>query len=364
MSCPARPALARPAPRRRPALAAAPLVAVLGAAPPAAAQGAGPFARMGMGARSLAFPAQTADLSGAASPYLNPALAPFQPSQAVELSAGLLRFDREWQAVQVGAPLQPRSGFAAGVVHGGVSNIDGRDASGRPVDAPTADGTYSADEYAFFVAFGTRFSEAVSAGLGLRLYRTELLQGVRAPTAIGLSAGLAARPTERLAVGLAVDDLFARYEWNEDGPVRASATDYFPVRVRGGAAYGLGARGDGRPRAVLAAEAELAVQPAETVRPAPVRLVGTTVAAADTTLDLRLADVVGRLGAELWLTDEFAVRAGVDRVGAGAAGELRPGAGFGLRQRFGELDARVDYAAVLEPFGTGLMHMATVRLGL
>ena len=347
-----------------PALAAFALAALACAAPPAASQGAAPFSRMGMGARSLALPAQVADLSGYASPYLNPALAPFQPSQAVELSAGLLSFDREWQAVQVGAPLQPRSGFASGVVHGGVSNIDGRDASGRPIDAPTADGTYASDEYAFFVAFGTRFSDAVSAGLGLRLYRTELLQGVRPPTAIGLSAGVTARPTARLALGLALDDLFARYEYNEDGPVTASATDYFPVRVRGGAAYGLGTRGDGRSRATLSAEVELAVQPAETVRPAGVRVSGVSVAAPDTTLDLRLADVVGRLGGEVWLTDEFAVRAGVDRVGAGAAGELRPAAGFGLQQRFGELDARIDYTAVLEPFGTGLLHMATVRLGL
>ncbi|MDT7856188.1 hypothetical protein RQM47_06020 [Rubrivirga sp. S365] len=350
----------------RPALAALAALAllVLLAAPPAAAQGAGPFSRMGMGARSLAFPAQVADLSGYGSPYLNPALAPFQPSQAVELSAGILRFDREWQAVQVGSPLRPRSGFAGGVVHGGVSNIDGRDASGQPIDAPTADGTYASDEYAFFVAFGTRFSDAVSAGLGLRLYRTQLLEGVRAPTAIGVSAGVTARPSERLALGLAVDDLFARYEWNESGPVSASATDYFPVRVRGGAAYGLGSRGDGRPRATVSAEVEVSVQPAESVRPAPAGVTDLSVTERTETLDYRLADVVGRAGGEVWITDEFAVRAGVDRVGAGEAGELRPGAGFGLQQRFGELDARIDYAAVLEPFGTGLMHMATVRLGL
>ena len=356
--------MSRPARRPRPALGLLAALAVL-SAPPAAAQGAAPFSRMGMGARSLALPSQVADLSGYASPYLNPALAPFQPSQGVEFSAGLLSFDREWQAVQVGSPLQPRSGFAGGVLHGGVSNIDGRDASGRPIDAPTADGTYSADEYAFFVAFGTRLSDAVSAGLGLRLYRTELLQDVRPPTAIGVSAGLTARPSDRIALGLAVDDLFARYEYNEDdGAFAASATDYFPVRVRGGGAYGLGSRGDGAPRATVSAEVELAVQRAESVGPGGAVVSGTDVAERTATLDYRLADVVGRVGAEVWLTDGFAARAGLDRVGAGEAGELRPGAGFGLEQRFGELDARIDYTAVLEPFGTGVMHMATVRLGL
>lgn len=334
------------------------------AAAPAGAQGAGAFSRMGLGARSLALPSQVADLSGHASPYLNPALAPFQPAQGVELSAGLLSFDRTWEAVQVAAPLRPASGFAGGVVHGGVDNIDGRDASGYPVDAPTADGTYSADEYAFFAAFGTRFSDAVSAGLGLRLYRTRLLEDVQAPTAIGVSAGLTARLSPRLAAGIAVDDLFARYEWNESGPVSASETDYFPVRVRAGGAYGVGAFESGRPRGVLLAEVEWSVQPAEATRPGGVETIGTEPSAREARLDLTLADVQARAGGELWLTEAFAARVGIDRVGAGEAGELRPSAGFGLQQRFEELDVRVDYAAVLEPFGTGIMHMATVRLGL
>ena len=338
------------------------LLLALFLAAPASGQGAGVFARMGMGARSLGLPSQVADLSGRASPYLNPALAPFQPSQGVEISAGLLAFDRTWEGVQIATPLQPRSGFAAGVVHGGVDNIDGRDASGYPIEARTADGTYATEEYAFFAAFGTRFSEAVSAGVGMRLYRTELLAGVRAPTAIGVSAGLTARLSDRLAAGLVVDDLFARYEWNSAGT--ASATDYFPVRLRGGAAYTLGALPDGRPRVLLAAEAEAAFQPAETVRPSGVEVLGAGVVARDTTLEVRLGEVQGRLGAEVWVVEALAVRLGVDRVGAGDVGELRPSAGFGLQQRIGELDTRIDYAAVLEPFGTGVMHMATVRLGL
>lgn len=341
---------------------AAVLALVLVAASSASGQGAGVFARMGLGARSLGLPSQVADLSGRASPYLNPALAPFQPSQGVELSAGLLAFDRTWESVQVAAPLQPRSGFAAGVVHGGVENIDGRDASGAPVDARTADGTYATDEYAFFAAFGTRFSEAVSAGVGLRLYRNQLLRDVRAPTAIGVSAGIAARLSPHMAVGLTVDDLFARYEWSASGT--ASATDYFPVRLRGGGAYALGTMPDGRARVRFAAEVEAAFQPAETTRPSGVQVIGASPVARDTTIEVRLGDVQGRLGAEVWLAEPIAVRLGLDRIGAGATGELRPSAGFGLQQRFGELDTWIDYTAVLEPFGTGVMHVATVRLGL
>ena len=269
------------------------LVLLAASAASASAQGTGVFARMGMGARSLALPSQLADRSGLASPYLNPALAPFQPAQGVELSAGLLTFDRTWEAIQVAAPLRPRSGFAAGVVHGGVDNIDGRDASGQPIDAPTADGTYATDEYAFFVTFGTQLSDAVSAGVGFRLYRTDLFAGVQAPTAIGVSAGVSARLSPRLSAGLIVDDLFARYEYSSAGSVSASATDYFPIRLRGGPAYAFGARTDGRPRALVAAEVELALQPAETTRPSGVQVIGTAPVARDTTLDLRLAETQG-----------------------------------------------------------------------
>ena len=336
---------------------------VVGTAP-VRAQGAGAFARMGMGARSVALPAQVADRSGLASPYLNPALAPFQPAQGIELSAGLLAFDRQWEAVQVAAPLKPRSGFAAGVVHGGVDNIDGRDASGQPTDGTNEDGTAASDEYAFFAAFGTQLSRRVSGGVGLRLYRNELFRDVRAPTAIGIALGLSAQVSDRLALGLAVDDLFARYEWNTSGTVPASATDYFPTRVRGGAAFTAGTRAGDRPRLTVSAEAGLQVQRAETTRPGGVEVIGTQPSARDVTTAYRLADVQGRVGAEYWIIDGFAARAGLDRIGAGAAGELRPSAGFGIEQRLTELDVRVDYAVVVEPFGSALMHMATVRLGL
>ena len=340
------------------------LLAALLVAPAVQAQGAGAFARLGLGARSVAFPAQVADRSGYASPFLNPALAPFQPAQGVELTAGALAFDRSWESVQVASPLQPRSGFAAGVVHLGVDNIDGRDASGRPTDGGTEGGTFESDEYAFFATFGTRVSDRVSAGVGLRLYRNQLLRGVRAPTAIGISLGGTARLSDRLSAGLSVDDLFARYEWSTSGTVSASATDYFPTRARGGLAYSAGARSTGAPRVTVAAEAELAVQPAQATRPDGVDVVGTAPSEGAVTLDYRLAGVTGRVGAEGWATDGVALRLGLDRIGAGAAGELRPSAGFGIEQRFDELDLRVDYAVVVEPYGSALMHVATVRLGL
>ena len=324
------------------------------------AQGPAAFSRLGMGARAIAVGGQVADLSGDATPYLNAALAPFQAGQAIEISAGALSFDREWQAVQIGAPLQPRAGLAAGVVHGGVSNIDGRDASGYPTE------TYQTDEYAFFVAFGIRLGSRASGGIGLRLYQSDVFDGVAPPTALGVQLGFATRVGERLSLGLVADDLFARYQWNTSAAGGGSVTDPFPRRLTAGAAYSLGTLPSGRPRGVVTGEVELSTLAQDATRPGGTTIIrgGSDVIPVTTDIEATRAEVRARLGGELWLADIFGIRAGVDRLGAGSLGELRPAAGFALRQRFTELDARIDYTAALEPFGTGILHMATVRLGL
>ena len=301
---------------------------------PAVAQGPAAFSRLGMGARAIALGGQVADLSGDAPPYLNAALAPFQAGQAVEISAG--------------------------VVHAGVGNIDGRDASGFPTE------TYQTDEYAFFVAFGIRVSERISGGVGLRLYQSDVFDGVAPPTALGVQLGLAARLSPRLSVGLVADDLFARYQWNAGGAVlgAGAATDPFPRRFTAGAAYSLGALPSGRSRGAVTADVELATLAQDVTLPDGTQLFGATIGGDTREVEATRAEVRARVGAEVWLADIFGVRAGVDRIGAGGLDELRPAAGFALRQRFTELDARIDYTAALEPYGTGILHMATVRLGL
>src|SRR5690606_10726576 len=135
---------------------------------------------------------------------------------------------------QFAAPLPPRAGVAGGIVHAGVSEIDGRDASGYHTE------DYATDEYLFFVTFGVRLSSRASGGLGLRLYRADLFDGVRPPTSLGLSLGFTARLSERLALGVAADDLLARYEWDTSDVLGAGSggvTDRFPIRLRAGGAY-------------------------------------------------------------------------------------------------------------------------------
>ncbi|MEL6443421.1 MAG: PorV/PorQ family protein [Bacteroidota bacterium] len=334
---------------------AAMVVLLLGAAPGLQAQDAGAFARYALGARSLGMGgALTADVFGGASPYHNPALAPTMPGQNLELSAGILTMDRQLQSIQFASPLRPRAGIAAGIIRGGVSGIDGRDGSGNPTQ------TLSTEEFAFFLAFGIKFNERISGGLGLRLYRADLFDDVTPANSLGLSVGLTAKVTEALALGVAVDDLLARYAWDTSDAFSGgtSTTDRFPVRLRLGGAYQLMAG-----RGVVTAEVEVRARTVEARSTEVIFDGGTPVErAADTSLSLSAAQV--RLGGEYWIAEPFGVRAGYDRLGAGEFGESTPSLGFALRQQIGELDARFDYAAQLEPFGNSLAHFLSLSVNL
>ena len=324
---------------------------------PVQAQYAGAFSRFGFGARSIAMGGtHTADVFGGASPYHNPALAPFTPSQNIEISAAVMSFDRQLQHLQFAAPLRPRAGVAGGVVHAGVSGIDGRDASGYHTE------DYSTNEYAFFLAFGTRFSERFSGGLGLRLYRADLIDGVDAPTSLGISAGLAGKVTENIAIGFAVDDLLAKYDWDTSdllGDAGGQTTDQFPVRLRLGGAYQLsGGRG------MVSAEIESQIQAAEANGLTVIETITGIPLPSTEARDLTLSEIAFRVGGEYWFVEQFAARIGYDGLGTGSLSEATPSAGFAVRQQFGDLNARLDYAATLEPFASGTMHVFTLHLEL
>lgn len=321
------------------------------------AQYAGSFASFGFGARSIAMGGtHTADVFGYASPYHNPALAPFTAAQSLDISAAFMSFDRQLQHLQFAAPLRPRAGIAGGVIHGGVSGIDGRDGSGYHTE------DYSTNEYAFFLAFGTRFSDRISAGLGLRIYRADLFAGVDAPTSLGISLGLTGKLSDQFAVGFAVDDLLAKYDWDTSsllGDAGSQTTDKFPTRIRLGAAYQLPAG-----RGMISAEVESQIQRADVESVTGIGVIAGTPVPTTTTTELGLLQPQVRIGGEYWLAEPFALRVGYDRLAAGSLGEATPSAGFAIRQQFGDLDARLDYAAVLEPFANGLMHVVTVHVEL
>ncbi len=311
------------------------------AAPVVQAQSAGAFARLGFGARGMALGnALVADAAGAASPYYNPALAPFVAQQHLDVGAAFLTFDRELQFLQFAAPIRPRAGLAAGLTHAGVSNIDGRDASAYH------ERTLSTDAYAFFFAFGTHLSARVTLGAALKYYYADYLDTIEPVEGIGIDLGLTARLTERLYLGLAVSDLLARFAWDTSGAYEGGGrqtVDRFPVRLRLGAAYRLM---DGRLRLMAEAEARFAARErpdgaSETVRRGFLRV-----------------------GGAYRLVDALTLRLGIDRIGGKTGRGVRPGVGLGVRRSVGQLQLAGAYTFVWETAVSDPMHVLALRLFL
>ena len=318
---------------------------------PAEAQHAGAFARMGFGARGMAMGnAVTADASGYASPYYNPALAPFLARQSIDLSAALMTLDRQLQFVQLSAPLRPRAGIAGGLVHAGVDNFDGRNASGYHTEK------FAINEYAFFLAFGVNVSSRLSVGVGLELFRTDLYKNVSPARSFGVDLGMSFRVTDELRVGAVADDLLASYSWDtsEHHSSGGKTKDTFPRRFRVGASWQ-------RSRLLVSAEYESRFTTSQTWR-RTVELSGGAPREQIQSEDLTLHEARFRAGAEYRLTAPFAVRGGATSVGRVAA--LRPSAGFMVEQPLGGIVIRAEYAFLLEPYALGTIHLVTLRFFL
>lgn len=322
----------------------------------AQAQYAGAFSRMGFGARGVALGnALVADAMSDGSPYYNPALAPQATSQNLQVSAALMSFDRELQFLQFATPLEPRAGIAGGLIHAGVSNIDGRDNSGYHTE------DYSTDEFAVFLAFGTQFSDRVAGGIGLQLYRADMHEQLEAIHTLGIDVGVTVDATDQLRIGLALDDLLARYSWDTSslyGSGGKTTSDRFPVRLRVGAAYRLA---DGR--AQVLAEYESSFTSAE-YRVRSMQIVGDVPQVVEESERSTAFDGRVRLGAEYHLSEVFTLRGGLDNIGASVPSGLAPAAGFMVTQPVGPLSLNGEYAFVLEPHGTGAMHLITLRVFL
>jgi hypothetical protein len=316
--------------------------------------GVGAFSRMGFDARGLAMGnALVASSEADVSPYYNPALLPSASGQRVSGSAAVLAYDRQLQSLEFTTPLGPTAGVGLGLIHAGVSEIDGRNGDGVHTQ------TLSTDEFALSLAFGNQFADRLSVGVGFTLYQSDVVPETSPVRGFGIDLGLAYRVTSQLKVAASVSDLLAKYEWDTSSLNGQSRTDRFPVRVQLGGSYRLL---DGRLRLLGEVESRFVGRDRQVVD----RVIPTSSGPRQEmrTETFLLHTVRARMGAAYQPVDILALRAGLDRIGVDGASGLRPTAGFGLRQRLGELDVRVGYAAALEPYVRTVMHLGTIEIFL
>ena len=316
--------------------------------------GAGAFSRLGFDARGVALGnALVASTSSDASPYYNPALLPTASGQRVSGSAALLAYDRQLQSLEFTTPLGPTAGVGLGLIHGGVSDIDGRNADGVRTE------TLSTDEFALSLSFGNRFGERLSAGVSFTLYQSDVLPEADPVRGFGLGLGLAVEVSSQLKLAARVTDLLAKYEWDTSSLNGNSRTDRFPVRLQMGGSYTLL---DGRVELLGEVESRFVGRDRTVVD----RVIPTSGGPRQETRteSVLLHGLRGRLGASYRPIDVLALRVGLDRVGVDGVEGLRPSAGFGLRQQLGELDVRLGYAVALEPYVRTAMHLGTIEIFL
>ncbi len=318
-----------------------------------AAQTAGQVGRMGFGSRGIAVGSALAgDASGMASPFYNPALAPYIPSQGLTLSAALMTHDRQLQFAELRTPLKPLAGIAAGLIHTGVRKIDQRNSSGYHT------GMISTSEYAFFAAFGVRIGSRASIGVGLQLFRNDLHRDLSASQTLGLDLGISVQVLSSLNIGLVVDDLLAKYRWDALGGGGGGVTDKFPTRLRAGVSWMLMEN-----RLQLLAEYESSFSARDIQEPAVV-FTGSAPRQIFQTRELVLHKSHVRVGAEFMLIPQLAIRAGMGRLEEISNGGPRPSTGFMLEQNLGLLRTQVAYTFVLEPYALGTMHLISLQFFL
>jgi len=300
---------------------------------------AGSFSRMGFGARGLAMGnAMVSNVFGDVSGIYNPALATFQEEGLVNLGYTFLSLDRKMNFIgftkKFKLPKQDKGGAGITVawINAGVSDIDGRDNDTKQI------GMFSTFENEFYLGTSFIVREQVSLGIGFKLYYSKLFDEVTA-TSFALDLGAVYKASSRLAFGVSVKDIGAKYEWQTTalyGSNGNTTTDKFPKVVDLGATYLL-PKNFGM--VSLGIQQYLNPTLINTVTSASVKKSNNTVL---------------KMGLEIKVIDQVKFRAGLDRMDFSSddfAGNLKPSFGVGLSKKFSPgTSLGVDYSFQLEPY--------------
>ena len=286
---------------------------------------AGAAMRLGAGARGMAMAnALTAVTNADGTGYYNPAVVPFQTHPTAQVSAGFLSLDRNLNFASYGQSLKPTGGFSLALLNAGVSKIQGRNQDGLPTE------TYSTSENEFLFTFGTKLHRDFAIGVSAKILYYSLFEGVKSTT-VGFDLGLLYTPSEEWAVGVVVGDINSKYKWDTSqlyGNEGNTTIDRFPLRRKIALCYSPG---------FIKGRAS-----------AEIEWIGSV--------------IVSRIGTEAALHDNFAIRGGIDQIDFGGMTNAKPSIGFSLRTTVGSLKPTIDYGYVVEPYGSGGIHMLSLTV--
>ena len=303
---------------------------------------AGAFSRLGFSARGMGMSnAMVADVYGDINGIYNPALATFQEEGLVNLGYSFLSLDRKLNFLgftkKVKLPNQETGGAGITVawINAGVTDIDGRDNGTRQI------GTFSTFENLFYLGTAFIIDEKISAGVGFKLYYASLYEDITA-TSFALDFGGVYKANDKLAIGIALKDVGAKYEWQTSdlyGSQGNSTSDKFPFLLDIGATYLL-------PENLGIASLVLR----EIFNPTPESTQNNdTLSSSDVSNNTLL-----RLGFEINVVSQVKFRAGLDRIDFASddfTGNLEPSFGLGLNKSLSKsINLGIDYSFQLEPF--------------
>lgn len=311
------------------------------------------FLAGGVGARALgmggAFISVADDVYAG---FWNPAGLPDVPSREVsymhaERFSGIVSFDYAGFAV----PFSERSVLGVTLIRSGVNDIkntlDAWDAErDQPIPDPeSAITTFSAADYALFVAYGKRVSESLSFGVTSKIIRRNIGDFA---TAWGYSMDVGIRyTTPSWHFGATVQDITTMLQsWSVDSGRLANIRDVF---------------GDDLPEGgteLVLPVVRLGASRLMDVRPGTLRLAFDTDlsfdGAAANNISLGSMAVHPRIGAELIVAERLAFRAGFNRIQhvEGEGLDLTPSLGTGFRWGRAALDYGFgDFAGLVSDLG-------------
>jgi long-subunit fatty acid transport protein len=172
-------------------------------------------------------------------------------------------------------------------------------------------------------------SKVISLGIALKIYYYRLYENI-ATTDLGIDAGGIARLSDNLTLGIVVQDIGSKYKWDTSslyGDQGSSTTEPFPLLRKIGMSYAFNDN------------------------------------AGLLSLDLENSNKntnIIRMGGELYLSELFTVRAGLDHWDLQDPAQAAPTFGFTVRTSSAKLTPVINYAYVIEPYGLFGMHIISL----